>query len=97
MVVPDWDSKAFFNKLDEVMALARAKHPRYAVGQYEALGVIGEEYHELVKAIEKESPERAVSEAWDVIATCVRFIVGEHLPENDVKGFGWEKVVDDLR
>lgn len=57
---------------------ARGKHPRYAEGEYEALGVIGAEYEELVQAIEKESEFRQQEEAKDVIATCIRFLGGEH-------------------
>jgi hypothetical protein len=87
----DWDSKAFFQKYEQVMTLARKKHPFYAEGKYQALGVIGEEYEEFVKAIEKESELRSIEEAWDVIATCTRFIVGEHRLQGEKRGFGWEK------
>ena len=57
---------------------ARTKHPRFAEGRFEALGVIGAEYRELEKAIERESAQRQEDEARDVIATCLRFLNGEH-------------------
>ena len=71
---------------------AREKHPVYAEGQYEALGVIREEVREFTKAVEKESILRAVEEAMDVRATVDRFLLGEHLPIEQ-RGFGWwEKI-----
>ena len=71
---------------------AREKHPKFAEGQYEALGVIREEIREFTKAIEKESVARAVEEAMDAKATLERFILGEHLPIEQ-RGFGWwEKI-----
>lgn len=59
--------------------LARRKHPEYAEGRYQALGVIGEEYRELERAVEKESPERQAAEALDVAITALRFVQEEHL------------------
>lgn len=67
---------------------AREKHPVFAEGQYEALGVIREEIREFTKAVEKESALRAVEEAMDAKATLERFILGEHLPIEQ-RGFGW--------
>ena len=58
---------------------ARTKHPRFAEGPYEALGVIGAEYKELEQAVEHESGFRQEEEAKDVIATCIRFLCSEHL------------------
>lgn len=57
---------------------ARGKHPVFAEGKYHALGVIGEEYHELVIAVEKETPERMRDEALDVAVTALRMWAGEH-------------------
>lgn len=58
---------------------AREKHPDWAgAGPYYALGAIGAEYQEFQYAVEKESPERQHDEALDVVATCVRFLGGEH-------------------
>lgn len=57
---------------------ARAKHPRFAVGSYEALGVIGGEYQELEHAVLHESKERQHDEAKDVIVTALRFLGEEH-------------------
>lgn len=61
------------------VAWAREKHPVFAEGAFHALGIIKDEFEELEHAVEHESRERQVDEALDVIATCVRFILGEHL------------------
>ena len=62
------------------MGEAREKHPwpEHADGKYQALGVVGEEYHELVIAVEKETPERMRDEALDVAVTALRMWAGEH-------------------
>ena len=49
-----------------------------AEGKYHALGVIGEEYRELVYAVEHETPERIRDEALDVAVTALRLWLGEH-------------------
>ena len=91
-VLFEGDCKALYLRLKDGMILARKKHPFYAEGKYQALGVIGEEYREFVQAIEKESDTRSVEEAWDVVFTCLRFILGEHrTPEGKGDGFGWER------
>lgn len=59
------------------MGEAREKHPVFAEGKYHALGVIGEEYRELVHAVEHESPERIRDEALDVAVTALRLWMGE--------------------
>lgn len=58
---------------------AREKHKRFAEGAYQALGIIGAEYNELVNAVEHETHDRAIDEALDVAATCMRFIGKEHV------------------
>ena len=60
------------------MGEAREKHPVFAEGEYHALGVIGEEYRELVHAVEHESPERIRDEALDVAVMALRLWMGEH-------------------
>ncbi|WP_279060436.1 hypothetical protein [Bilophila wadsworthia] len=62
------------------MGEAREKHPwpEHADGKYQAFGVVGEEYHELVIAVEKETPERMRDEALDVAVTALRMWAGEH-------------------
>lgn len=92
MVLFQGDCKALYLRLKDGMELARKKHPIYAEGKYQALGVIREEVEELTRAIEKEGDVRAVEEAWDVVFTCLRFILGEHaVHEGKVPGFAWEK------
>ena len=61
------------------MAEARKKHPVFAEGKYPALGVIGAEYEELVRAVERETPERVRDEALDVAVTALRLWAGEEI------------------
>ena len=58
---------------------AIAKHPEFARNQYEAGEVILDEVRELKQAIGCESRQRQIDEALDVAATCMRFVMGEHL------------------
>lgn len=60
------------------VAEARGKHPLFAEGKYHALGVIGGEYQELVRAVERETPERMYQEILDTITTLIRAANGEH-------------------
>lgn len=60
---------------------AKSKHPMFAVGRYQALDVIEEELKEFSHAVFHESEERQRDEALDVIATCFRFLCGEHKQE----------------
>ena len=60
------------------MAEARQKHPVFAEGKYHALGVIGAEYEELTRSVERETPERMKDEALDVAVTALRMWAGEH-------------------
>ena len=53
---------------------ARRKHPVFAEGKYHALGVIGEEYQEVVQAVEN----RVYQELLDLITTSIRAANGEH-------------------
>ncbi|MDR2820944.1 MAG: hypothetical protein LBB60_10515 [Desulfovibrio sp.] len=58
---------------------ARAKHPVFAEGIYQALGRVGAEYGELVQAVEKGMPqEETAKEAMHLIVTAVRMLNGEH-------------------
>ena len=60
------------------MAEARQKHPVFAEGKYHALDVIGAEYEELTRSVERETPERMKDEALDVAVTALRRWAGEH-------------------
>ena len=51
----------------------------FAEGKYHALGVIGAEYEELVRAVERETPERVRDEALDVAVTALRLWAGEEI------------------
>ena len=79
----DREKKAMetFNLFQDIAARvehARKKHPLFAEGKFHALGVIESEFRELEYAIDHESEDRQRDEALDVIATCVRFLCGEH-------------------
>ena len=60
------------------MAEARQKHPVFAEGKYHALDVIGAEYEELTRSVERETSERMTDEALDVAVTALRMGAGEH-------------------
>lgn len=74
----------------DYMTCALIKHPLYAEGKYQALGVVQSEIAEFLKAIERGTDEEAVAEAKDAIVTLQRFLLGHHLPEGQ-RGYGWEK------
>lgn len=57
---------------------ARGKHPLYAEGPYQALGVVHAEFKELEHAVEHETEARQKDEALDVVATAVRFLGEEY-------------------
>ena len=46
--------------------------------KYHALGVIGEEYQEVVQAVEKETPDLVYQELLDLITTSIRAANGEY-------------------
>ena len=61
------------------MQHARKKHPRFAEGKFQALGVIHAEYLELEQAVAKnEGREREQDEALDTATTALRFFLLEH-------------------
>lgn len=63
----------------ERMDHARKKHPVFAEGRFQALGVIHAEYREMEHAVTRdEGKGRERDEALDVVATCLRFWLGEH-------------------
>ena len=57
---------------------ARGKHPVFAEGPYHALGVVGQEYQELVQAVERESEERQRDESLDLAVTALRNYAQEY-------------------
>ncbi len=71
------DGAGMIEAIARRMAEARRKHPVFAEGKYHALGVIGAEYEELVRAVERETPERVRDEALDVAVTALRLWAGE--------------------
>lgn len=57
---------------------ARSKHPFFAEGAYQAIGVIHGEYKELEHAVEHETKIRCKAEGGDLVAAVIRFLNGEH-------------------
>lgn len=61
--------------------LVRAKrlHPRFAEGKFHALGYLGEEYSEVVRALTKnEGEQRMQEELVDLIVVAWRMLRGDH-------------------
>lgn len=57
---------------------AETKHPVFAEGQYQALGILGEEYGEVVRSLTKqEGEQRMQDELLDVLAVAWRFYRGD--------------------
>ena len=71
------DGKVLFSLIDR-LAKAEAKHPDFADGIYQGVGVIGEEYGELCQALNKgEGEERVMDEAFDLLCVAWRFCRGD--------------------
>ena len=64
--------------LAERVKAAENKHPVFADGIYQGVGVIGEEYGELCQALNKgEGEERVMDEALDLLCVVWRFCRGD--------------------
>ena len=60
------------------LAKAQEKHPEFADGMYQGVGVLGEEYGELCQALNKgEGEERVMDEAFDLLCVAWRFCRGD--------------------
>lgn len=71
------DGELLFALIDRVKA-AEKKHPDFADGRYQGVGVIGEEYGELCQALNKgEGEERVMDEALDLLCVAWRFCRGD--------------------
>lgn len=65
-------------KLAERVKAAEEKHPDFADGIYQGVGVIGEEYGELCQALNKNQGEdRVMDEALDLLCVVWRFCRGD--------------------
>ena len=65
-------------KLADRVKAAEAKHPDFADGIYQGVGVIGEEYGELCQALNKNQGEaRVMDEALDLLCVVWRFCRGD--------------------
>ena len=68
--------------LAERVKAAENKHPDFADGIYQGVGVIGEEYGELCQALNKvQGEERVMDEALDLLCVVWRFCRGDWRPE----------------
>lgn len=68
----------FLAELDRRMAIAERKHPLFADGVYQGLGVVTEEVGELSQAANKQQgKERLAEESWDVAVVAARFARGD--------------------
>ncbi len=71
------DGKVLFSLIDRI-AKAGKKHPGFADGIYQGVGVIGEEYGELCQALNKNQGEaRVMDEALDLLCVVWRFCRGD--------------------
>lgn len=67
------DGKVLFALISRI-AEAEKKHPEFADGMYQGVGVLGEEYGELCQALNKgEGEERVMDEAFDLLCVAWRF------------------------
>ena len=67
-----------FDEFLKRLATAAAKHPVFAEGIYQALGVLGEEFGEVVRTVtKKEGNERMQEELMDLLVVTWRFIRGD--------------------
>ncbi len=98
-VVPDGGKQGERNldvslllKLAERVKAAENKHPDFADGIYQGVGVIGEEYGELCQALNKnQGEERVMDEALDLLCVVWRFCRGDWRQKrgkNDGMGHG---------
>ena len=67
------DGRVLFALISRI-AKAVEKHPDFADGMYQGVGVIGEEYGELCQALNKnQGEERVMDEALDLLCVAWRF------------------------
>lgn len=67
------DGRVLFTLISRI-AKAKEKHPEFADGIYQGVGVIGEEYGELCQALNKsEGEEHVMDEAFDLLCVAWRF------------------------
>jgi hypothetical protein len=67
------DGRVLFALISRI-AKAKEKHPEFADGMYQGVGVIGEEYGELCQALNKnQGEERVMDEALDLLCVVWRF------------------------
>lgn len=71
------DGRVLFALISRI-AKAQEKHPVFADGMYQGVGVLGEEYGELCQALNKgEGEERVMDEAFDLLCVAWRFCRGD--------------------
>lgn len=71
------DGRLLFALIDRV-AETEKKHPDFADGIYQGVGVIGEEYGEMCQALNKnQGEERVMDETLDLLCVVWRFCRGD--------------------
>lgn len=77
------DGRVLFALISRI-AKAKEKHPVFADGMYQGVGVLGEEYGELCQALNKgEGEERVMDEAFDLLCVAWRFCRGDWRTGNE--------------
>lgn len=67
------DGRVLFALISRI-AKAKEKHPEFADGMYQGVGVIGDEYGELCQVLNKnQGEERVMDEALDLLCVVWRF------------------------
>ena len=68
-----------FDAVDRGLARAERLHPMFAEGKFHALGYLGEEYSEVVRALTKNEGEQWMQEELiDLIVVAWRMLRGDH-------------------
>jgi hypothetical protein len=71
-------NEEMYRRLSARVSEAEKKHPDFADGIYQGVGVIGEEYGELCQALNKnQGEERVMDEALDLLCVAWRFCRGD--------------------
>lgn len=70
----DEDLLPFFEPLNLHLKSAREKHPVFATSKQEAVSILLEEVGEVARAVNEKDDEGLVSELFDVVTVCLRWL-----------------------
>lgn len=74
-------NKRIYDIVDRLFAgyaVAKDKHPHFADGEEQALKIIEAEFEEFRNAVMYEMRHRQEQEAFDIMITCLRYILREY-------------------